>query len=188
MEKNSTASLLLPLSLPLQSLTPPFSLLYNCHLAAFHEQTHSKVVVLATVWRSSLPPLPLAADWAALSVTCRLTCQSAEQHRQAQGEGPAPLTQFPIQRRGRCLWWSPHKEGTQPGFLQVLSLHQIWLTVSKGRVENSFLFWEEHNVRLDDLKMNHQSKPNCPTGDFTTCVTSGNALKKNIQYSKLQQG
>lgn len=43
---------------PSRASTPPFSLLYNRRLATFHEHTHSKVVVLATVWRSSLSPPP----------------------------------------------------------------------------------------------------------------------------------
>lgn len=77
-KKNSTASPLLPLSLPLQSFTPPFSLLYNHHLATFHEQTHSKVVVLETVWRATISFLPLAADrqlclWLAASPASQLS-------------------------------------------------------------------------------------------------------------------
>lgn len=70
------------------------------------------------------PPLPLAVDWPALSVTRRLTCQSAEQHHQAQGAGAAPLTQFPIQRREEAPVVAA-LQGTQAGFLQGLRWNQI---------------------------------------------------------------
>lgn len=136
------------------------------------------------------PPhaLPLAAEQGAFSVTRRLTCQSAEQHRQAQEAGAAPLTQFHIGRRGEA----PH-EAHNPlscRFNMYSNMtYEICHINMKGRAEGGapLFVLEQNNVRFDDWKMGDQLKPKCPAGDFTTCATSGNT-SKNMQYSKLHQG
>lgn len=163
-KKNSTASPLLPLSLPIQSLTPPFRLLYNCLLAAFHEHTHSKVVVLATVWWSSFPP-PIG-HWLA-SFVCDSPPHLPVSWAAPSGPGSRSCSTDTVSQWvqvRRCLRRQPHKEHN-------LVSWQLWCgtksELSKGRMRNSF-FWggEENKVRCDDLHNESPVKTKLPHWRF----------------------
>lgn len=105
---------LAPFILPPQSLTPPApsSLLYNCCLAEFHEGTHS-MGLLSWQQRRSLPTFAPSHWLVAAGPRRRLAASPASQLSgtdQDQRAGSAPLTQFPIQLRGRGLWPQPDRQ------------------------------------------------------------------------------